>query len=167
MKKGNTSDVHISYTISLPVAGKSSFLHAIAGRIKANKKITVSGERYVNNQLLSGDSPLPAALIEQEVNFFPHMTVQETLDFRVELKMGSKLGKADRDKIVTELLELLGLTKSKDTKVGNAKVRGLSGGERKRLSIACELISSPPIILLDEPTSGAFYTILSSSSWSF
>jgi len=48
----------------------------------------------------------------------------------------------------------LGLTMSANTIVGNAKIRGLSGGERKRLSIACEMISSPPVIMLDEPTSG-------------
>lgn len=134
-------------------SGKSSLVHAIAGRIKDSKHIIVKGKRYINNEPLTGDSSLPAAIIEQDVNFFPHMTVQETLDFRVELKLGSKLGKSARDDIVQELMEMLGLTKSKDTIVGNAKVRGLSGGERKRLSIACELISAPPVMILDEPVS--------------
>ena len=82
------------------------------------------------------------------------MTVKETLDFRVELKLGSKLGKSARDDVVSELMDMLGLAKSAHTIVGNSKVRGLSGGERKRLSIACELISSPPVMILDEPTSG-------------
>jgi len=89
------------------------------------------------------------------VRFFPHMTVKETLDFQVELKMGSTLkSKEERDALVEDLMDQLGLTKSANTIVGNAKVRGLSGGERKRLSIACEMISSPPLLLLDEPTSG-------------
>lgn len=83
------------------------------------------------------------------------MTVKETLDFQVELKMGAVLKtKEERDALVQDLIDQLGLTKSANTIVGNAKVRGLSGGERKRLSIACEMISSPPIIFLDEPTSG-------------
>ena len=70
------------------------------------------------------------------------MTVKETLDFRVELKMGACLKtKMERDDLVKELMDQLGLTKSANTIVGNAKVRGLSGGERKRLSIACEMIS--------------------------
>jgi ABC-type multidrug transport system ATPase subunit len=106
--------------------------------------------RYVNDQPLSEKSMLPAAFIEQDVNFFPHMTVKETLDFRVELKLGSRLGKSARDDVVNNLMDMLGLAKSANTIVGSTKVRGLSGGERKRLSIAVELISSPPVIILDE-----------------
>lgn len=135
-------------------SGKSSLIHALAGRLSESSKLSLSGKRYVNGETLSEDSSLPAAFIEQEVNFFPHMTVKETLDFRVELKLGSRLGKSARDDVVANLMEMLGLTKSLNTIVGNSKVRGLSGGERKRLSIACELISSPPVIILDEPTSG-------------
>ena len=136
-------------------SGKSTLLHAIAGNVKHDKKISLYGKRYVNNETLTGDSRIPLAFIEQEVTFFPHMTVKETLDFQVELKMGAVLKtKEERDELVQDLIDQLGLTKSANTIVGNAKVRGLSGGERKRLSIACEMISSPPVIFLDEPTSG-------------
>lgn len=51
-------------------------------------------------------------------------------------------------------MQVLGLGKTLDSRVGDAKRRGLSGGERKRLSIGCELISSPSLIFLDEPTTG-------------
>lgn len=136
-------------------SGKSTLLHAIAGKIKEDKKISVYGKRYINDVPLTGNSQIPSAFIEQEVKFFPHMTVKETLDFQVELKMGSTLkSREERDALVEDLMDQLGLRKSANTIVGNAKVRGLSGGERKRLSIACEMISSPPLILLDEPTSG-------------
>ena len=136
-------------------SGKTTLLHAIAGKVKEDKKIFLYGKRYINNLQFSGDSQLPSAFIEQEVKFFPHMTVKETLDFQVELKMGSVLKtKEERDERVTELMDQLGLKKSANTIVGNAKVRGLSGGERKRLSIACEMISSPALIFLDEATSG-------------
>lgn len=134
-------------------SGKTSTLHAIAGKVKYDKRITLSGKRYLNGEPVTGDSLIPMAFVEQEVNFFPHMTVKETLDFQVELKMGSTLKtQAERDSLVNELMGQLGLTKSANTIVGNAKIRGLSGGERKRLSIACEMISSPPVIMLDEPT---------------
>lgn len=136
-------------------SGKTTTLHAIAGKVKYDKRINLSGQRYINGELVTGDSLIPAAFVEQEVNFFPHMTVKETLDFQVELKMGSTLKTtAERDALVKDLMNQLGLTKSQNTIVGNAKIRGLSGGERKRLSIACEMISSPPVIFLDEPTSG-------------
>jgi len=134
-------------------SGKTTTLHAIAGKVKYDKRITLSGKRYINGEPVTGDSLIPMAFVEQEVNFFPHMTVKETLDFQVELKMGSTLKtQAERDNLVKELMGQLGLTKSANTIVGNAKIRGLSGGERKRLSIACEMISSPPVIMLDEPT---------------
>jgi len=135
-------------------SGKSTLIHALAGKIKDSPKLSLFGHRYINGEELSPDSAVPAAFIEQEVNFFPHMTVKETLDFRVELKLGEKLRKRERNKVVDDLMDTLGLSKSANTKVGNAKIRGLSGGERKRLSIACEMISSPSIIFLDEPTSG-------------
>lgn len=129
-------------------------MHAIAGRVKEDPKLKLYGQRYLNGEPVTGDSLIPAAFIEQEVNFFPHMTVRETLNFRVELKLGSRLSKKGRDQVVEELLDQLGLTGSADTIVGNAKVRGISGGERKRLSIAVEMINSPALIFLDEPTSG-------------
>jgi len=135
-------------------SGKTSILNAIAGQVAANKNVNLSGKRYINNEPLSGDSMLPAAFIKQEVNFFPHMTVKETLEFRVDLMVGKKMGKSARNDIVTSLMDLVGLGGNADTIVGDSKIRGLSGGEKKRLSIACEMISSPPIILLDEPTSG-------------
>jgi hypothetical protein len=52
------------------------------------------------------------------------------------------------------LLYPSGLSKVRDTVVGDKKLRGLSGGERKRLSVGCELIGSPSLIFADEPTTG-------------
>lgn len=157
--------VHINYRVCAPTltptpstphlnmsrqAGKSTLLHAIAGRIPDSKKVRLEGVRYLNGQAIDGDALLPAALVEQDVNFFPHMTVRETLDFRVELQMGRTLSKAARATMVNDLMAQMHLTKAADTIVGDAKVRGISGGERKRLSVAVELISSPSIIFLDE-----------------
>lgn len=130
-------------------AGKSTVLHALAGRIKDSSKLTLYGRRYLNGKELAGDSMVPAAFIEQEVEFFPHMTVKETLEFRVHLKLGSRLSQPAREEVVDSLLKQLGLTSAADTIVGNSKVRGISGGERKRLSIAVEMISSPSVIFLD------------------
>ena len=129
-------------------------MHALAGRLKDSRKLNLVGHRYINGVRVDPDQLLPAAFVEQDVNFFPHMTVAETLQFRVSLKLGSLVSASEKDATVHNLMEQLGLTKSADTIVGNTKIRGLSGGERKRLSIAVEMISSPSLIVLDEPTSG-------------
>jgi ABC-type glutathione transport system ATPase component len=121
-------------------AGKSTVLHALAGRIKYSSNLKLFGARYLNGQRLTADSMVPTAFIEQDVAFFPHMTVRETLSFRVELKIGSLVSKKARDDMVDELLEEVGLTQAANTIVGDQKVRGISGGERKRLSIAVEMI---------------------------
>ena len=70
------------------------------------------------------------------------------------LRMPGSRNSSDRTVAVESLIKKLGLTQSADTLVGNEKTRGLSGGEKKRLSIACELIGSPKLLFLDEPTSG-------------
>ena len=134
-------------------SGKSTFLHSLAGRVKQDAKISLSGRRYINGVPVTGDTQIPAAFIEQDVNFFPHLTVKETLDFRVELQLASVLrSQEERDDLVAKLMSDLGLTKSANTIVGNTKVRGLSGGERKRLSIACQMIDGNSVLMLDEPT---------------
>jgi ABC-type multidrug transport system ATPase subunit len=143
-------------------AGKSTVLHALAGRIKqSNQLLYLQGRRFLNFQPVAGNSMLPVAFIEQDVNFFPHMTVQETLDFRVQLKLGRLLSPQARHDMVHDLMHQVGLLTAADTIVGNnAGVRGLSGGERKRLSIAVEMIPSPAAIFLDEPTSGTYVELV-------
>ena len=135
-------------------------MHALAGRVKESSKLKLYGERYINGRPVSGDSMVPSAVVEQEVNFFPYMTVRETLAFRVDLKLGSRMSKKRRDELVEELISEVRLQSSADTIVGDSKVRGISGGERRRLSIACELISSPNLIFLDEPTSGTLLCLI-------
>ena len=86
------------------------------------------------------------------VGSFSVSKVRETLEFRVHLRLGRSLSKHARDEMVHDLMEQLGLSKIADSIVGSTKVRGISGGERKRLSIAVEMISSPELLFLDEPT---------------
>ena len=111
----------------------------------------------INGKPIEGDSMVPSAFVEQEVTFFPHMTVRETLNFRVELKLGNRISKSSRTALVNDLIAQMRLETAADTIVGDAQVRGISGGERRRLSLACSLISSPSVIFLDEPTSGTFH----------
>lgn len=66
-----------------------------------------------------------------------------------------KLPAAERARLVDELLRAVGLLGAASTAVGTALLKGISGGQRRRLSVACEMLVSPSIIFLDEPTSGA------------
>jgi ABC-type multidrug transport system ATPase subunit len=70
------------------------------------------------------------------------------------LRLPKELTDSEREAAVDALIARLGMAKSTDTIVGDAKVRGLSGGEKKRLSIGCELLASPQLVFADEPTTG-------------
>jgi len=64
------------------------------------------------------------------------------------------MSRNDKIKQVDDTMQLLNLAKCGDTIIGDNRVRGVSGGERKRVNIASELLTDPSVILLDEPTSG-------------
>jgi ABC-type glutathione transport system ATPase component len=91
-----------------------------------------------------------------QLQFLNHIynECRETLTTAAQLQMGPDTAPEAVCKVVDSLIEKLGLKKAADTIVGNAKVRGLSGGERKRLSIACELLGNPSLLFCDEPTTG-------------
>ncbi|KAJ8603554.1 hypothetical protein CTAYLR_004878 [Chrysophaeum taylorii] len=121
-------------------AGKSTLLKTIASRLKASKSLTASG--HVEGV------PSRIAFVQQSDLFYEYSTVRETLEFAVRLKL-ARLSEEEQDKRVAGALAKTGLSKVKDTTVG-----GISGGERRRLSIARELLDDPECVFLDEPTSG-------------
>lgn len=82
-------------------------------------------------------------------------TVRETLDFAASMRLSARKNKPDRrKKIVDQLLRDLDLFHVADVVVGDALVKGISGGQKKRVSVGVELITRPKILFLDEPTSG-------------
>lgn len=83
-----------------------------------------------------------------------NLTVRETVTFAAKLRLPQSTSDTEKDNRVAELLELLGLSHIADNIVGKEGRRGISGGERKRVSIGVELITSPDVLFLDEPTSG-------------
>lgn len=79
---------------------------------------------------------------------------RETLMMAAHTRMPGHATTADKEAFVEDLIKRLGLTKAADSVVGDKKKRGLSGGEKKRLSIGAELIAEPVLLFTDEPTTG-------------
>ena len=87
------------------------------------------------------------------------LTVEATLTYASELRLPESLPREQKMARVEHIIRLLGLEKCRGTQIGGALQRGVSGGERKRVSIALELLTDPALLLLDEPTSGLDSTI--------
>ncbi|CAG4983640.1 unnamed protein product [Parnassius apollo] len=127
-------------------AGKSTLLNILAGYTTkgVNGRITVNGtarDMRVFKKLTS--------YIMQDDLLQPRLSVSESMRIAADLKLGKELGRAEKELIVEEILQTLGLWEHRNT-----RSECLSGGQSKRLSIALELVNNPPIIFLDEPTTG-------------
>lgn len=133
-------------------SGKTTLLNSLAGRVPASPNIELYGSISVNGIKSTTLSDFPVAYVTQEDLFFSQLTVQETLEVAASLRLSAS--KEERLAVVDNVLRTLGLVSVAETRVGDAKDRGISGGEKKRLSLACELISTPKLILCDEPTTG-------------
>ncbi|CAK7326699.1 unnamed protein product [Dovyalis caffra] len=150
-------------------SGKTTLLNVLAGQLMSSPRLHLSGLLEVNGRPSSNRAYKYAALLytcdaerngyafdvclcETGGSFFSQLTVRETLSLAAELQLPEISSVEERDEYVNNLLFKLGLVSCADSNVGDAKVRGISGGEKKRLSLACELIASPSVIFADEPT---------------
>ncbi len=134
-------------------AGKTSLISSIAGINRFNGSIKVMGYDVIAN-LVKAKSLL--GVVPQELAFDPFLTVHQTLKFQSGL-----YGVRDNKDWIDEIIERLHL---KD-KI-NANVRALSGGMKRRLMVAQALVHKPPLIILDEPTTGVDVEIRQ-SLWGF
>ncbi|GJJ77550.1 hypothetical protein EMPS_09909 [Entomortierella parvispora] len=92
--------------------------------------------------------------VAQHNDLMETFTVQEILTFAAKMRLPRSMSDQDKIARVYAVMQELNLTHIKDTKVGGTLMRGISGGEKRRVIVAEELLSSPSILLLDEPTSG-------------
>ncbi|XP_071526746.1 protein white isoform X2 [Panulirus ornatus] len=135
-------------------AGKTTLLNVLTHR--NNDKLRVTGDLYVNGRRVDPDALTSrSAYVQQDDLFIGLLTVREQLIFQAMLRMDRFLTKDQRMTRVDEVISELGLTKCSDTKIGvPGRIRGISGGEMKRLAFACEVLTNPPLMFCDEPTSG-------------
>jgi ABC-type multidrug transport system ATPase subunit len=81
------------------------------------------------------------------------LTVREAIRYAASLRCKNKTA-SEKEAAVEEMITLLRLGACSDTRIGNEDIRGISGGEKRRVSIAVDVVHKPSIIFLDEPTSG-------------
>ena len=84
----------------------------------------------------------------------PYLTVRETIAFSAHTRLPESMTHAAKEIIVNEILTTLRIQDIQHSKIGGNGIRGISGGEKRRVSIGVELVTSPTILFLDEPTSG-------------
>ncbi|XP_061575748.1 broad substrate specificity ATP-binding cassette transporter ABCG2b isoform X2 [Cololabis saira] len=113
------------------------------------------GQVLVNGKAVTSELRLTSAYVVQDDILMGTLSVRENLLFSANLRLKRKLhSSAEKQSRVNDIIKDLGLTDCADTKIGTEFLRGVSGGERKRCSIGMELITSPSLLFLDEPTTG-------------
>ncbi|KAI9078887.1 hypothetical protein K1719_039157 [Acacia pycnantha] len=132
-------------------SGKTTLLTALGGRLSDGK---LQGTITYNGQKFSNSMKRNTGFVTQDDVLYPHLTVTETLVFTALLRLPNSFTKQEKILQAESVITQLGLTNCKDSIIGNTLLRGVSGGERKRVSIGQEMLVNPSLLFLDEPTSG-------------
>ncbi|ODV98223.1 hypothetical protein PACTADRAFT_48022 [Pachysolen tannophilus NRRL Y-2460] len=140
-------------------SGKSTLLNLLAGRLSKNYNFISSGEFFINNAPLKQGTSFGkfcSYVLQHDTHLIPNLTVKETLYFQAKLRLPKELKDDDTklNNIVDDLINKIGLKDCENILIGDELNKGLSGGEKKRVSIAIQLLDKSRILLLDEPTSG-------------
>lgn len=137
-------------------SGKTTLLNFLSHRLPRSSKFASSGVLRINNtQVLSPAklSTIAAYVTQHDHSLIPTLTVRETLTYQAQLRLAAN--KHDSiPQIVENLIRQTGLIDCADTMIGNEFIKGISGGEKRRVSISIQLLSEPRVLFLDEPTSG-------------
>ncbi|KAG4215802.1 hypothetical protein ERO13_A01G199700v2 [Gossypium hirsutum] len=132
-------------------SGKTTLLNLLGGRLIQS---TGGGSITYNDQPYSKFLKSRIGFVTQDDVLFPHLTVKETLMYAARLRLPKVLTRQQKEKRAVDVIYELGLERCQDTMIGGSFVRGVSGGERKRVCIGNEIIINPSLLFLDEPTSG-------------
>ena len=153
---GDATGGHLLALMGPSGSGKTSLLNALAFRVPKGPGAAITGSVYADGKRLEDPSEMArmSAYVEQEDALFALSTIRETLLFGAQLRLGSSASLAEKNAAVDAVIADLGLVSAADTIIGNEQIRGVSGGERKRVAIGMDLLHDPRLIFLDEPTSG-------------
>ncbi|MGO9509776.1 MAG: FHA domain-containing protein [Mycobacterium sp.] len=128
-------------------AGKTTLSRLIAGYTSPSSGTVTFEGHNIHSEYASLRSRI--GMVPQDDVVHRQLTINQALNYAAELRLPPDTSKADRAQVVAQVLEELELTKHADTRVDK-----LSGGQRKRASVALELLTGPSLLILDEPTTG-------------
>ncbi|KAF8316101.1 P-loop containing nucleoside triphosphate hydrolase protein [Clavulina sp. PMI_390] len=131
-------------------AGKSTFLDLVSRRRHSSNTdgvVTFDGSADFNMRDI-------ANYVEQDDALLGVLTVRETVTYAAKLSLPSSTPSSEINQIVDETLRSMGLSEVADNRIGNPIQRGISGGQKRRVTMASAVVSRPRILLCDEPTSG-------------
>ncbi|GLT62438.1 hypothetical protein SLA2020_350770 [Shorea laevis] len=133
-------------------AGKTTLLDVLAGRKTGG---------YIEGQTMIGGYPMVqetfariSGYCEQNDIHSPQITVEESVIYSAWLRLSPEIDSKTKAEFVDEVLQTIELDEIKDALVGIPRISGLSTEQRKRLTIAVELVANPSVIFMDEPTTG-------------
>ncbi|KAK2863291.1 hypothetical protein Q5P01_002824 [Channa striata] len=132
-------------------SGKSSFLDVLAAR---KDPAGLLGKVLINGAPQPPNFKCLSGYVVQDDVVMGTLTVRENFTFSAALRLPPSISQEEKEQKVNKLIQELGLTRVADSRVGTQLIRGVSGGERKRTNIGMELIIDPPVLFLDEPTTG-------------
>lgn len=142
---------HLLFTLGPTGCGKSSLLDILADR---KDPAGLSGRVLIDGQPPPPSYKYIVGYVVQDDCISGTLTVRENLMFSARVRLPDEISNDERRERVTSVIRDLSLETCADTRIGTEFLRGVSGGERKRTCIGMELVLSPKILFLDEPTTG-------------
>ncbi|KAJ5235275.1 uncharacterized protein N7469_004443 [Penicillium citrinum] len=139
-------------------SGKTSLLNSIACRLHDS----IGNQYRVHGRMLYNGAE-PSESVIRSVNSFvtqdddalmPSLTVRESLRFAAGLRLPGWMSREDKNRRAEDILYKMGLKECADNLIGSELIKGISGGEKRRVTIAIQILTDPKVLLLDEPTSG-------------
>ncbi|KAK1603753.1 hypothetical protein QYE76_027426 [Lolium multiflorum] len=149
---GEAREGEIMAVLGASGAGKSTLIDALADRIQRDSlrgAVTLNGDALDSRMLR-----VISAYVMQDDLLYPMLTVAETLMYSAEFRLPRSLSASRKRSRVEALIDQLDLRAAANTIIGDEGHRGVSGGERRRVSIGIDIIHDPIVLFLDEPTSG-------------
>ncbi|KAF7593441.1 hypothetical protein BBP40_011544 [Aspergillus hancockii] len=139
-------------------SGKTSLLNSIARRLHGSlgTQYRVRGDMLYNGAVPS-DSVIRSVtsfVTQDDDALMPSLTVRESLRFAAGLRLPLWMSREEKHRRAEEVLLKMGLKDCADNLIGSELIKGISGGEKRRVTIAIQILTDPKVLLLDEPTSG-------------